>query len=240
MSSLSFNLVDRISNQKSPVFSFIIELNPVMMKKLSDSNDVGMIYAALFLVFGVSMIIFVVCYVKLNSNKQTATLQQQQPHEELPAENVLTKSIIDWTKNNTSTRDQTDKGNVLNHSNSSLNSSERYALKKNKKPTQPKYNQANISTEEKQELPPQLKKTELVPRSLVAKPEPQTSDQHNMSQFEFSKIEDLDKTNARNDIEFGEISKIAAGGFSILHPDDHQANNPDLRLEDIILKDINN
>ncbi len=241
MSSLSFNLVDRISSQKSPTYTFIIELNPAMMKKLSDNNDVGLVYAALFVIFGISMIVFVVCYVKLNSNKQSASPPQQQPHEELPAENVLTKSIIDWTKNNTSTRDQTDKGNVLNHSNSSLNSSERFALKKNKKQTQPKYNQVNISTEEMQEAPQlQMKKTELAPRNQVEKPEPQTPDQHNMSQFEFSKIEDLDKTHAKNDFEFGEISKIAAGGLSILQADDNQANNPDLRLEDIILKDINN
>lgn len=126
--TIVFEFYNARTGDQSGMLTYYLELNP---SKVRDSEVIVFyIYGAVFAIFFLSVVGFVIYAIKRDHQLKKDSVRNAINQQEVPQENVLTRSILEWTKNGTSTRDQTEKGQVS----SIMSTNDRYSLKKGKKP----------------------------------------------------------------------------------------------------------
>ena len=126
-----FDIVNSKTGDQTNTMTYYLELNP---KTVHDSEVIAFyIYGSIFILFFLMVAGFVVCAIKRDHQLKKESVRQTVQQEAIPQENVLTQSILLWNKSNSSTADQTNKGQ--NSSMMSNGSANKFALGKGKKPS---------------------------------------------------------------------------------------------------------
>lgn len=120
--ALTFKIYDKLNESDGQTFSFWVELsNPQSM--MSDEQLKLVLLAGIVLLLLAILGFGVWVWLKKERKKGQETVKKQINEPAVP-ENVLTKSILEWNKEATTTRDQTNKESVF------YNPYEKYSLKK--------------------------------------------------------------------------------------------------------------
>lgn len=295
---ISFYLQDDKTGNVSESFTCFLQIDP---KKVQAAEKLKLIF--LTSVISTFIVVMFICvFLMLRREKKQQKEQVKQViQEEVPQDNILTKSILEWNKGEVgTTRDQTGKDSVY------FNPYEKDSLKKGGKGPKGAYSSLKVADGEKDhslhdgshssriikhsdngpsisrriptgssgsnlrlnsETPSSpLSHKELPPEKLLKPAQPSVTQNFvavhkgigsapitfterefkNLSQLEFSKIEDFNSNIDKKPKEmelFGDMSKIADNKTLIL--DDLKGaesadKNEQLHLEDIILKDLVN
>lgn len=250
---LDFTLKDGMSGQESELYTFYLEIDP---EKLQANEQFKLIFLTAVICTFV-IVLFICLYLILRREKTQQKEEVKQVIQAEVPENILTKSILEWNKEVTSTRDHTtkDRDSVF------YNPYDKYSLKKrdgarlmktkqqysslktveNEKPQDQSHSNQGIITnsnsnkenDRNDRANPLAEKKKL--DELFAEQEAR-----NISQLEFSKVEDFHTNVDRRpkDFEFGDLSKIVQDGGAHDETAHKKDKDQDLQLEDIILKEI--
>ena len=123
MARISFSLHDHMTNYNSETFTFFLQIDPKKVQAVEKLKLV--LVTAVISTFIV--VLFVCAYLMLKREKKQQKEQVKQViQEELPPDNILTKSILEWNKGGEvgTTRDQTGKDSVH------FNPYDKYSLKR--------------------------------------------------------------------------------------------------------------
>lgn len=237
---LSFAVRDSVTGVDSESFTFYLQ---VESRGLDQSQKLKLVF--LTGVLFALVIVLVCCAVAAfkRDKKQLKEEVKQVIQQENAPENVLTKSILEWNKEATSTRDQSHKESLL------YNPYEKFSLKKKHQEhrNRDKYGQivssgSHVNTSRsagQSNFSLKGRKVELADRNpgprLELEEDQRQGQITNGSRLEFSR-EDISQFPAK-DLEFGDDFSQIAGAR---HEQDEEEGRHDIdpRLEDIILKEF--
>lgn len=240
---VAFALRDKTAGIDSETFTYYLQ---VEREGLDQTQKIKLVLLSMVL-FLLILVLFACIMAAVKKDKKTQKDQvKTQIQEGAFHENVLTKSIVEWNKEMTSTRDQSHKDSVL------FNPYEKYSLKKkvsNRSRADQNYQHMGSSLNtmsaersgklldsSKSRTTQQLEKITGLKKEMFE----YDSEARNNSKLEFSKMDDFNHNmDARaKEIEFGEdLSKIE-GSDQPGEDDQPQKREIEPRLEDIILKGV--
>ena len=249
---VEFSLKDSVTGLDSDLYSFFLEIDP---EKLQQNEQFKLIFLTALICTFVIVLFFCLYLVLKREKTQQKEEVKQVMQAEIP-ENILTKSILEWNKEVTSTRDHTtkDRDSVF------YNPYDKYSLKKKdgNRIAKGKAQYANLKTNgddsnkgqdhsqsthgmmSNKEEDPLKQKIERKKSEENVNAEIELREGRNVSQLEFSKVEEfntnLDKKH--KDFEFGDLSKILNEGGGTGGEETNAKKDQDINLDDIFLKDI--
>jgi hypothetical protein len=243
---ISFAVRDTITGIDSETYTFYLQ---VESRGLDQTQKLKLIFLTAFL-FTLVVILFFCAVVSVRREKKQMKEQvKKEIQQEIIPENILTKSILEWNKEVTSTRDQSHKESLL------FNPYDKYSLKKkhqDSKPRQESYDQivshgsknntSRSGTSNYSLKPRKGDKAEKNQGALRLEQEPSEKELKvlNGSKLEFSRayeIEDKDRHSAK-ELEFGEEFSQITGERQETDEEENTKKEADPRLEDIILKEF--
>jgi hypothetical protein len=254
--NIIYSIRDKKTGDESRSFAVYIDLDA---SKSGGKDQLKLILMGSFILL--FLIILIVCmYIiirrenKLNQEQVQKAIQEEQ----VPQENILTRSILEWNKDFPSTSDQTSsKESTL------YNPYDKYALKKKESgkrdrdytnikqsPTSGLNDTDRTSQKGEEELKGEssrggfeLGSAKKMRPNFSGKNGAGDRNKHapeiNLSQLEFSKIDDMHDEKRLKDHNFGDFSKI--GDHNTILEEYNGGKDPadaNLKLEDIILNDL--
>ena len=240
---VSFSVRDTVTGVDSESFTYYLQ---VEKEGLDQAQKVKL--AVLSLLLFIMILVLFSCIVGAikKDKKQQKEQVKKQMQEAAVQENVLTKSIVEWNKEMTSTRDQSHKDSVL------FNPYEKYSLKKkagNRSRADQNYqsmtsslNTVSADRSNRQLNSTKSRATQQLERLTGLKKEMFEADgqARNNSKLEFSKMDDMNQDNdaKMREIEFGDdLSKIEGEG-QLADDEQPPKRESEPQLEDIILKGL--
>ena len=228
----AFSLIDRGSGRESEEYQFYLQLDST---KVSEQEKLQLILLTAIICSAVLLLFGCVFLVLRREREQQQQQVQAVIQEAVPQENILTRSIMDWHKDDKSTRDQTglkDKELVL------FNPYEKYSLKRRDvskgEATSGRVPYASLARQDEKGGLPKKRKTG------GGKEQEAVED---ASRLEMSKAEESDRNQDESrELEFGNLSRIVQDKAPEQESLGEDQNNmkvvsSNIKLEDIMLNE---